>query len=117
MQLLADDARTPSTLHPMCLLSEVTLSRLPELHVQHCTRPDIYCPFCAPLTIFLNSYSLVNSRLRVLKSLTRSRHVPSSASLGVIIPSVRTWSSNLGNSGCGTFRSVSGCYSRDDGVL
>lgn len=68
-----------------------------------------YCPsmpFCCcwvDPTILRSSYSLVNSRERVPKSLTRSWHAAMMASLGVTSPSVWTRSSNLGTKGWGTW--------------
>jgi hypothetical protein len=58
-----------------------------------------HCSFCAPPTIFLNSYSRVKFVLRLFRSWTRSRELASTASLGVISPSVWTLSSKLANRG------------------
>jgi hypothetical protein len=52
-------------------------------------------------TIFFSSHSFVNSRLRMSKSCTMSRHAVTIASLGVTLPSVVTLRSKEGTSGCG----------------
>ena len=60
---------------------------------------DPYTPFAPPSTlsptIFRNSHSLVNSRLRRPRSVTRSLQAWRSACRGVMEPSVWTRSSNL----------------------
>lgn len=62
---------------------------------------SFYWPFWAPVTIFLSSYSLMNSRSSTLSSDTKSRQAPNRASLGVISPSVEHRNSNVGKRGWG----------------
>lgn len=64
----------------------------------------LLAPFTSPLTIFRSSYSFVNSRLRISRSLTRPLQQLTRASFGVTSPSVWTRSSKVANSGWGTIR-------------
>ena len=58
-----------------------------------------FCCWAPALTILRSSYSLVNSRLRMPRSLTRSWQAVINASFGVRVPSVWIRSSNFGIKG------------------
>lgn len=61
----------------------------------------------APLIIFLNSYSFVNSRLKISRFPTRSLHDWTSTSRGLTSPFVCMRSSNVAKRGCGTVSRIS----------